>query len=330
MSVSVVIPAYKGTPYIRETLDSIFSQTHTKFELIICNDSQEDEEKLQEILSEYPQEQIKFYQNEKNLGYPLNLKKCVEKSTGDILFLMGQDDILLDPKVFEKALEIFEKHPRIGAITRPYYWFEEKVTQPIRQVPKYHKRIINPQEATSTDLKAVLETLGQLSGLVYRKKLITHPFNENVFTAHIYPFLSIMKTNYIYFWEDFMVAVRTSSSQTRSKASIYNPSPTKTWVEMFKTVFPEKEFTHIRRIGIDHITQNYIGLVQIKNYGRFKDLIIDIYYLIKHRPKNLLSPSFWLIGLGVLLIPKVFLRSLVDWYKNVLNKSRLKNLLHEN
>ena len=84
---------------------------------------------------------------------------------------------------------------------------------------------------------------------------------------------------------------------------------------MFYKVFPGKDFQRIRQIGINFMGQNYVGLVQIKNYGYYKDLLADIYYLIKYRPINLLNIKFWVYVLGTLVTPRFILRKVVDYYK---------------
>jgi hypothetical protein len=295
--------------------------------VVICNDS-EDHVALKSKLDGYDDPRIRFYPNEKNLGYPLNIRRCTELATRPFLFLMGQDDLILGQEVFAKFLDVFKKNKRVGVITRPYFWFDSDPTKPIRVVPLYHQRIICYDDSERT-LRALLDTLGQLSGLMYRKELITHEFNEHVFPAHIYPFLSVLKTHGAYYWQDFTIAVRTSSSQTRFVSSIYHPSPTKTWMDMFHEVFPEDKFEGIRNIGIDHMGQNYVGLAQIRNYGYYKDLVSDIYYLVRYRPKNLLSPLFWVFAIGSLVIPKTILRMAVDRFKNGFLKRKLnsENLL---
>jgi len=326
MKISVCIPTYKGIKLISDAVDSIISQTFQEFEVVICNDSQEDASELKRKLEKYKDKRIKLFQNKKNLGYPLNIKKTTDKAINDVVFLMAQDDIVLDKNLFKKVVAVLKKNPKIGAITRPYYWFNKSIKKPIRYIPKCEKRLIGSQDDKKY-LVAVFETLGQFSSLVLKKSLITYDFKNEIFTAHIYPFLSILRTHPCYFWEDFTVAVRTSSSQTRFLSSIYCPSPTKTWVEMFQNVFPEKKFDKIRNVGIDHMTKHYVGLVQIKNYGLYKDLITDIYYLAKHRPLNLISPKFWVFVLGSLLIPRFILRKLVDWYKDNVVKKKLENIL---
>lgn len=314
MSLSVVIPTYKSLSCLDETLQSVFKQSFKDFEIVICNDSPSDHEALRNYLASLNDARIRFFANEKNLGYPLNLRKAVGLTRHEIIFLLGQDDIIISPQHFEDLLKIFDENPDVGAITRPYYWFNKTTQNAIRYVRGTQTRKIN-LNSTDADLVSLIETLGQLSGLVYRKQLITAPFNEHVFPAHIYPFLSVMKTHSAYFWPEFTIAVRTESSQTRFLSSIYRPSPTQTWVDMFESVFADKKFRRFKELGVNHMTQNYVGLAQIKNYGHLKDVIVDIKAMLWNRPKNAFSLRFWIFSLGSLLIPRFILRRSVDWYK---------------
>jgi len=318
VKISVCIPTYKGTDLVGSTIDTVLSQTYQDFEIIVCNDSPSDHKELKLLLDSYKDSRIKVFYNTQNKGYPLNLRSCVSKSTGEILFLMGQDDLILDNNHFEKIIEIFQSNNEIGVMTRPYYWFEDDVNLAIRKISKSKKRVIGINDAVK-DIETIFESVGQLSGLVYKKDLITEEFNEGVFPAHIYPFLSVLKTHKCYFFKGYTIAVRTFSSQTRFLSSIYNPSPTKTWMDMFNRVFSGKEFKRVRKIGINFIGQNYVGLVQIKNYGYYRDLLVDIYYLIKYRLNNLISFKFWVFVLGTLLIPRFILRKMVDYYKLKIN-----------
>jgi hypothetical protein len=125
-----------------------------------------------------------------------------------------------------------------------------------------------------------------------------------------------------YFFDEDTIAVRMSSSQTTFLSSIYNPSPTLTWVLFSEEVF--KDNNYLKNIFINEFTQNYLGLVQIKNYGYYRDLLADIYYLIIFRPQNLLNLKFWFFVLGVLLIPRKILIYMVNVFKNKFNKYFLK------
>ena len=317
--ISVCMPTYKGTDIVTPTLASILAQDYADFEIIVCNDSVGDHEQMARLVQDIGDARIKFYPNDRNLGYPHNLRRCVSLASNELIFLMGQDDLILGKDVFSRIVDIYNKNPNIGVITRPYYWFFDKENLPNRKSDRCDRTIISVKDELPY-IQAIFQTVGQLSGLVYRKSLITHQFNENVFTAHIYPFLSVLKTHDCYFWEKDMIAVRTATSQTRFLSSIYRPSPTKTWMEMFCAVFPEPEFRGIRDFGIDLLGRNYVGLAQIKNYGHYQDLLVDILYLIKYRPINLLSPLFWFFVIGSIIVPRNILRKAVDVYKSRVNR----------
>ena len=93
--LSVVLPTYNGSKYIREQLHSIQNQTLQDFELVVCDDCSTDDTVA--ILKEYAKkdERIHVYLNEHNLGFKKNFENAISKSTGDFIALCDQDDIWL-------------------------------------------------------------------------------------------------------------------------------------------------------------------------------------------------------------------------------------------
>lgn len=322
LKFSICMPSYNGATIIAETIQSILSQDFNNFELIIVDDNSKDN--TEEIVSKINDNRIKFFKNNSNLGYPKNLEKCRGKATGDIVYLMGQDDILA-----KGALSItynaFKLSDDIGAVTRPYYWFYNELTKPVRAKDQFNKdkdAIISIHDGEEAVI-AVFRTLDQLSGLAYRKKHMELPFHEDIFPCHVYPFASIFKKHPIVFLKDYTVAVRIRTSQSRS--SIYDRSPLKSWVDMFNNVFYEKEFEDIREKCIkDFVAVNYAGLIQIRNYAKYRYLLREIYLLVKYRWQNFFNFSFWFFSLGCAVMPPFLLIPLVDWYKNNVNVKILK------
>ena len=100
MRMSVCVPTYRGTEYIGPMLESVLSQSFEDFEVIISNDSPEDDHEMKSLLADIGDARIHFHANEKNLGYPGNLKRCLEEAAADVVFLMAQDDIVLDRELF--------------------------------------------------------------------------------------------------------------------------------------------------------------------------------------------------------------------------------------
>ena len=319
MALSICIPAYKSVDLILPTLQTVLCQTYRDYEIVICNDSPQDHDQLEALLKQLGDPRITFFRNDQNLGYPGNLRKCIRLARNDLVFLLGHDDYLLGNTLLADLMQHLERHPELGGICRPYYWFGTDPRAPIRHTRKLAVSIVDITSATE-DLQELIFASGQLSGLIFRKSLVTHDVHDHIFTAHVYPFLSILRQRPLGYWPEFTVAVRVASSQTRYLSTIYRPAPTKTWMDLMWTLFPEERFTKMRNAGIELMSRNYVGLAQIKNYGSMQDLIVDIGYLIKYRPANLLIPKFWLASLGALFIPRLMLRWLVDTYKGLFLK----------
>ncbi len=320
------MPTYNGAKFIGETLKSILNQNFKSYELIIVDDRSSDT--TLEIIKSFKDKRIKYSQNKKNLGYPQNLKRCLSKCRGEIIYLMAQDDILAHDALL-KTYQAFTQSEAIGAVTRPYFWFDETFKQPVRA-----KKQLNPNKnelvRINDNLKrvvAVFKTLDQLSGLALRKKYLQVSCGKDIFTCHVLPFATIFKTHPVVFLKDYTVAVRIRSSQTRHLKSIYYKSPLQSWVDLFNFVFPEKKFKNLRNYCLKNfIANNYVGLIQIRNYAGYKYLLREIYLLLKYRPANIFNLLFWFFVLLSLSLPSFLLIPLTDFYKNHLNSKLLKRI----
>lgn len=320
---SVLIPTYNSEKIIGATLRSILDQTFSDFELIITDNASTD--KTEKVIKSFQEkdQRIKYFKNESNLGYPRNLECARQLAIGKYLYLMGSDDILAQGAL-QITLDAFKMDKDVGVVTRPYYWFEkDDIDVPVRALLP-----LNPAKNQIVDIfdgeiefKKIFESVGQLSGLALKRELVDIPVHPDVFPAHIYPFLSVFKKHKAVYLKDYPVAVRIMTSQTRSLSSIYDLSPTFSWVRMFQTVLKGKKFCKPREWGIDHICRNYAGLIQIKNYARWPLFFRESWLLVKYRPKNLLSLAFWAYFIALTLTPRFILIPLVDYYKQrVLSK----------
>ncbi|MBD3366167.1 glycosyltransferase [candidate division WWE3 bacterium] len=326
---SILIPTYKGAEVIGDTLRSILSQDFQDFEIIINEDCSGDN--IEEVVKSFDDSRIKYYENYENLGYPGNLESARRKASGEFLYLMGQDDIL-GKGALEDTYEAFQLSEDIGAVTRPYFWFDEDINKPVRA-----KEQLNPRENEVVTLDDSLEriikmfsTLDQLSGLAYRREFVDVPFHPDIFPCHVYPFASIFKRHPVVFLSDYNIAVRIATSQTRHVSSIYDKSPIQTWVDLFKNIYNEARFVEFREKMIrEFVAINYVGLIQIRNYAKYKYLLREIFKLIEYRPKNLFHPAFWFFSFGTIVMPPKLLIPLVDFYKSRVNSRFLKNIKFE-
>lgn len=106
--VSVCIPAYNNAGYIKDTIDSILGQTYHNLELVIVDDCSKDN--TYELIKNIPDERIKLYRNEKNLGMSGNWNRCLELCSGEYIKLICADDVLA-PNALEKEVTALENNP---------------------------------------------------------------------------------------------------------------------------------------------------------------------------------------------------------------------------
>jgi hypothetical protein len=233
-------------------------------------------------------------------------------------------DDLLAKEALQKTYNAFYLGENIGAVTRPFFWYDKNYKKPVRAIypPDLEKDTVLSIFDGEKAITAIFGSVGQISGLAYRKKWVDEPFNDDIFPGHIYPFAGLMRKHKCVYLKDYTVAVGIQRSQTRSISAIYNTSPTEQWIKMFNTVYAGQKYKTIREFCIKHIATNAEGLVQLKNYAKRGVLENEIGILIKNYPKNLLSPKFLMYVFLTELMPRQFMIKLTDNYKkHVLSKS---------
>lgn len=99
--VSIVLPVYNGEKYLRESIESVISQTYKIWELLILDDCSTDGSA--DIAKEYEKRdsRIHYFRNEKNLRLPRNLNKGFSFAKGDYL-TWTSDDNRYKPQAIEK------------------------------------------------------------------------------------------------------------------------------------------------------------------------------------------------------------------------------------
>ena len=89
--VSVIIPAYAIAPFVSETLDSVFAQTLTDFEVIVVNDGSPDTAELEKALAPYS-ERI-CYLRQENAGAGAARNRGVREARGEFVAFLDGDDL---------------------------------------------------------------------------------------------------------------------------------------------------------------------------------------------------------------------------------------------
>lgn len=113
VKVSVTMITYNGVNYIEEQLTSIFEQTRKPDEVIISDDGSTDGsiELMNHIIDDYLDSGVKIslLTDNPNHGIGPNFSWAVQHTTGDVIFVSGQDDIWAKDKI-EKVLDVYNNH----------------------------------------------------------------------------------------------------------------------------------------------------------------------------------------------------------------------------
>jgi len=98
--VSIVIPVYNGSNYLREAIDSALAQTYRNIEVIVVNDGSNDGGKTEEIIKSYGNK-IRYFCKE-NGGVASALNLGIREMTGEYFSWLSHDDVYYPYKIDEQ------------------------------------------------------------------------------------------------------------------------------------------------------------------------------------------------------------------------------------
>ena len=109
--VSVIIPVYNGEKYLRESIDSIFSQTYTSIEVIVVDDGSTDRSSV--IAHSFPKIRHLF---QNNSGHASARNRGVRAANGDYISFLDADDLWL-PEKLSLQISAFNALPELEIVT---------------------------------------------------------------------------------------------------------------------------------------------------------------------------------------------------------------------
>ncbi len=107
--VSVIIPSYNATRFVKTTIDSVLAQTFQDFEIVVVDDGSTDNTK--EVLQDYG-DKIRYLYKE-NGGVSKARNYGIENANGKYIAFLDADDVWM-PEKLEKQVELLESNAEIG------------------------------------------------------------------------------------------------------------------------------------------------------------------------------------------------------------------------
>ncbi|MDX2302413.1 MAG: glycosyltransferase [Microscillaceae bacterium] len=120
--VSICIPTYNQTEYLRKTLESVLSQDFKDYELIITDDS--DSLAVANLIQSYHfGNKLRYFKNQKCLNSPENWNFAIRLALGEYVKILHHDDWFYENTSLRSFVNLLDQHPEsVFAFGRTTVW----------------------------------------------------------------------------------------------------------------------------------------------------------------------------------------------------------------
>lgn len=143
--VSLIIPVYNGSNYLKYAIDSALNQTYKNLEIIVVNDGSTDKGKTEKIARSYG-DKIRYIHKE-NGGVSSALNLAIEKMTGEYFSWLSHDDTY-EPNKVEAEIDFLKENNllRKKAIVYSDYYLMDVRGRILSKAIKNHTELVEKPE----------------------------------------------------------------------------------------------------------------------------------------------------------------------------------------
>jgi len=150
---TVIVAAYNGERFLRETLESLFAQDFDSYEVVFVDDGSEDQ--TAEIARSFPLR----YLRQANQGLPAARNAGLAVAEGEFIAFLDDDDVLPPNKLSLQAGHLLE-HPDTGCVLGLCEWIFEGIEPPTLKRDPVFGEVGGIQFVTAMVRRSILEELG--------------------------------------------------------------------------------------------------------------------------------------------------------------------------
>ena len=119
-TISVIIPVYNRTDFVREAIQSALDQTYENIEIIVVNDGSTDKNTIK-IIDEFKQKILII--NQENKGVSAARNTGIDHSSCDWLAFLDSDDLWL-PEKLKRQMNFFIENPNAHICQTEEIWIK--------------------------------------------------------------------------------------------------------------------------------------------------------------------------------------------------------------
>lgn len=136
--VSIIIPVYNGSDYMRDAIDSALAQTYKNTEILVINDGSKDDGATEQIALSYG-DRIRYF-SKPNGGVASALNYGIEKMTGEYFSWLSHDDMYFETKL-EEQLDILRNRTEKDILFYSDYLLVNENVETITEVKFDHEML---------------------------------------------------------------------------------------------------------------------------------------------------------------------------------------------
>jgi glycosyltransferase involved in cell wall biosynthesis len=121
--VTVIVAAFNGERFLRETLESVFAQDFDSYEVVFVDDGSEDT--TGEIAQSFP---VRYVRQE-NQGLPAARNAGLAVARSELIAFLDDDDVL-PPTKLGTQVRYLDEHPEVGCVLGRQEWILEEGVEP--------------------------------------------------------------------------------------------------------------------------------------------------------------------------------------------------------
>lgn len=289
--VSIVIPAYNAMKYLPDTLQSVWRQTFTDFEVILVDDGSSDD--IKQWASQITDSRFKFI-SQPNQGASTARNTGILASQSEYIALLDADDLWVPTKLEAHVVQLDNK-PKVAL---SYCW-----TAMMNSQGQPTGRLLKPSDDGNVYSKLLVKNIIDCPSVVVRRSCFDRVglFNTNIRynedwemwirIAAVYEF-SVIKQPLVYYRQH----PNNVSKNWRQMQLGFN--------EVIKNAFKAapKELQHLKKPSYGHAN---LVLAWKALQSKDKDFRLAANFrasALRYDPKQILSPEFWRLSVAIALM----------------------------
>ena len=184
--VSICIPCYNNASEVKRLLDSIITQDYRDYEVIISDDSTNNE--IEEMIGNRYNELVDYHHNSKALGHIYNWNAALSYASGEYIKIMFSDDWFSYPDSLGKFVKMMDGHPEADFVFSGNFQVSESSSYARAATPEYIEELQKDYRYLF-----VSNLVGAPSNTMYRRSTGTVFDEKSNWASDVFLYFEVLK-----------------------------------------------------------------------------------------------------------------------------------------